>query len=652
MKLGNVCYNCFQEREEGAVGGCLHCGYDPERDKEKYPLALPHGTVLNGRYITGRVLGQGGFGVTYVAKNWKTGQRVAIKEYLPDTMATRIEGHSVSAYSGDRGESFFYGKECFLKEAQTLAEFIGNPNIVRVHSYFEEYGTAYFVMDYVEGISFQEYIREHGGKIPWEEARNILLPVIDALAAVHERGIVHRDVTPDNIFITEDGTVKLLDFGAARYSLGDKSRSLDVVLKHGFAPKEQYTRHGRQGPYTDVYTVSASFYYALTGRKPPDSIDRLEEDDLVPPRSLGIDIPVEMEDAILKGLGVQPADRYQNMGEFKQALLQHQKEEPQGATGFQKEGQGRNWQQEETASRSSANIQIGKKKFGIIMGCAAGGTALIVLVICLAIFWRGSTETDKPTPTQEPAATSEPTPTQEPTATSEPTPTPEQETYTYSCGVSLEGIELKSGEEQGASLDTVENSGTFYVGDFIYCNFSCSKPGIIKSITWELYKEDGTLVDTKTEHAVSTYSSRRNWYATALLKLKQGNYYCEITPSDINGKVLESLKCDFTLLKKASSKKSGTSASRKKEYVLPDSARKYYSAATIKKLSAKKLRLARNEIYARHGYIFKDAGLKKYFEAKSWYKPKKKDVADSSLNKYEKANIKLLQKYEKKKKKK
>jgi hypothetical protein len=156
--------------------------------------------------------------------------------------------------------------------------------------------------------------------VSYEEAEKILLPVMDALAAVHSKGIVHRDVTPDNIYITKDGTVKLLDFGAARYSLGDKSRSLDVVLKHGFAPKEQYTRHGKQGPFTDVYSLGATFYFAITGRRPPDSIDRLEEDELIPPSSLGIAIPSAKEDAILKAMNVQPADRYPNMIEFRAAL--------------------------------------------------------------------------------------------------------------------------------------------------------------------------------------------------------------------------------------------------------------------------------------------------------------------------------------------
>lgn len=229
--------------------------YMPDK---KYPLALPPGSVLAGQYIIEQVLGQGGFGITYMAKDHKSGAKVAVKEFFPDAMATRTQT-TVTAFAGERGESFAYGKTCFLKEAETLAEFIGNPNIVQVYSYFEENGTAYFVMDFVEGISFEQYIREHGGRVGYEEAEKILLPVMDALAAVHSRGIIHRDVTPDNIYITRDGTVRLLDFGAARYSLGDRSRSLDVVLKHGFAPKEQYTRHGKQEPYTDVYTLGRVF---------------------------------------------------------------------------------------------------------------------------------------------------------------------------------------------------------------------------------------------------------------------------------------------------------------------------------------------------------------------------------------------------------
>lgn len=312
------CYNCFQSMPDGATV-CPSCGYNAGAQTGKFPMALPSGTVLNGRYILGRVLGQGGFGITYVAQDHKTGSLVAVKEYFPDTMAARTGGPSVSAYTGQREENFLYGKECFLNEAKTLAEFIGNPNIVRVHSYFEENNTAYFVMDYVQGTSFQDYLKQHG-RLSWQETKRILEPVIGALASVHSKGVIHRDVTPDNIYITNDGTVKLLDFGAARYSLGDKSRSLDVVLKHGYAPREQYSRHGRQGPYTDVYALGATFYYALTGRLPPDSIDRQDEDEFILPSSLGVKLPAKAEDALCKALAVSAQDRFQSMSEFYLAL--------------------------------------------------------------------------------------------------------------------------------------------------------------------------------------------------------------------------------------------------------------------------------------------------------------------------------------------
>ncbi|MGN0498271.1 MAG: protein kinase [Acutalibacteraceae bacterium] len=313
-----ICYNCFQENETSGI--CPLCGFDAKKNRGKYPLALPFGTVLGGKYILGKVLGQGGFGITYVAQNYQTKELVAVKEYFPDSLAMRTDERTVASYSGEREENFLYGKECFLDEAKTLAEFIGNPNIVCVYSYFEENNTAYFAMEYIRGISFQGYINQRGGKIPWEDARRVIFPVMDALSAVHGKGIIHRDISPDNIYITNDGTVKLLDFGAARYSIGDKSRSLDVVLKHGYAPKEQYTRHGRQGPFTDVYALAATIYRAITGRVPPDSIDRIDEDELILPSALGSDISARAEDALVQALSVQSSDRFQSMKSFREAL--------------------------------------------------------------------------------------------------------------------------------------------------------------------------------------------------------------------------------------------------------------------------------------------------------------------------------------------
>lgn len=298
-----------------------------------FPLALGQGSVLAGQYVIEKVLGQGGFGITYMATDHKTGEKVAVKEFFPDTLAYR-EKTQVISYPGERGDNFQYGKEGFLQEAQTLAQFMENENIVHIHSYFEENGTAYFVMDYIEGTSFDEYLKQQGGKISVLEAEKILIPIMDALDAVHAKGIIHRDVTPDNIYICSDGTVKLLDFGAARYSLGDKSKSLDIILKHGFAPKEQYTRHGRQGPYTDIYSLAATFYFAITGRRPPDSVDRLEEDDLIPPSALGIEITDYQEKALFTALEVQPQNRFVSMSVFKQVLLNEVPTQTQSTTDY------------------------------------------------------------------------------------------------------------------------------------------------------------------------------------------------------------------------------------------------------------------------------------------------------------------------------
>lgn len=479
---------------------------------EQFPLALQPGSVLAGQYVIQKVLGQGGFGITYMAEDHKTGEKVAVKEFFPDTLATRTQ-NTVSSYPGERTDSFQYGKACFLQEAETLAAFIGSENIVKIHSYFEENGTAYFVMDFVEGISFDEYIRQKGGKISYDDAERVLIHIIDALALVHSKGIVHRDVTPDNIYITSDGTVKLLDFGAARYSLGDKSRSLDVVLKHGFAPKEQYTRHGRQGPFTDVYTVGASFYYAITGKRPPDSIDRLEEDDLVPPSSLGVAIPRKKEDAILKAMSVQPQDRFQSMGAFKNALLAdgavqaapqpadvtnqrvftapsqpvqtpQQPMSPQPAPVQTQPVPPQQGPVVQPTAGQPAAAPKRNNKFTWVAVIAIVAAVLFVIIVGFGIVGAMSNSKQDRTPSYADASdegeeTQQPTvrPTSEPTA--EPTPKPTVEP-------TPEPTQAPTEESLPADTDTVEILGNT-VADIKNNNLICADPE-----TWDLYYFDGT----------------------------------------------------------------------------------------------------------------------------------------------------------------
>lgn len=341
---------------------------------EKYPAALPKDTILAGKYIIKNVLGQGGFGITYLAEDYKKGIKVAIKEFFPETMAMRCTATlSIKTYTDERLKNFRFGMDCFLEEAKVLAHFQGNPHIVGVQTYFEENGTAYFVMDYIEGIDFKTYIKQNGGKLPWEEVCKIMLPIMDALETVHKNGIIHRDVTPDNIYISKDGRVRLLDFGAARYSLGDRSKSLDVVLKAGYAPKEQYTRRGKQGPFTDVYSTAACFYAALSGFLPPESLDRMEEDNLVPLSARGVQLPDKAEEAILKALEVRAEDRYQGMDEFRHAMFgQNPIPEPVMPD-----------ERSDEMDDSSTELQkrTPRKKRGIFIG----GAAAVIIIVVMAV---------------------------------------------------------------------------------------------------------------------------------------------------------------------------------------------------------------------------------------------------------------------------
>ena len=315
--MSTLCFGCFKEKNN--TGACPDCGYDPRSDAGKYTAALEQGSILRERYIVGRVLGQGGFGITYAAMDFATQQRVAIKEFLPTAIASRSNGR-VSSYGGQMDEYFTQGKAGFLEEAHTLEQFRDNAHTVNVRDYFEENGTAYFVMDFVQGQNLKAYVKIMGGRLGEEAANRILMPIMEALSHVHSKGIVHRDIAPDNIIVNAEGSATLIDFGAARYSTGEKSMSLDVVLKHGYAPKEQYSKHSRQGPYTDVYAMAATYYYTVTGKVPPDAIERTGVDSLVPPSALGAKLSPAAEAAVMKALSVQAEDRFANMSDFLKAL--------------------------------------------------------------------------------------------------------------------------------------------------------------------------------------------------------------------------------------------------------------------------------------------------------------------------------------------
>ena len=354
------------------------------KPQKQNPRALAVNTVLAGKYLVGPVLGEGGFGITYAGYDLNMETRIAIKEYFPVELVTRdttrrsagdsgsvsggsipsakgafVSGNLASAsepsaggvsssgggsdrvisLSGEKSKTYQQGLKKYVDEARNVSQFADIPGIVSVKDFFYENNTAYIVMEYIEGISLKEYLKQKGGKLSEEESLAILRPVLEALEKVHAAGIVHRDISPDNIMLTfaEEGeaetgqsgvvavygnisAVKLIDFGAARMTSKNDQKSLTVILKHGYAPEEQYRSHGEQGPWTDVYAICAVLYRMLTGKVPEPAMDRLFSDGLKRPEELGVKITPAVSEAILRGLAVKKEDRIQSVRELVDAL--------------------------------------------------------------------------------------------------------------------------------------------------------------------------------------------------------------------------------------------------------------------------------------------------------------------------------------------
>ena len=313
------CLGCMEEYEEG-LSACPYCGYVNGTPTGEVHYIAP-GSLLVGRYIVGKVLGSGGFGITYIGYDSLLCKKVAIKEYFPVEYATRMLNQTKMAiYGGDKKEQFQMGMKKTLEEAKRLAQLKDVPGIAHVFDFFEENNTAYIVMEYLDGETLKAKL-DRDGKMTVEEALPIVLSVLSSLKAVHAHGIIHRDIAPDNIFLLKDGQVKLLDFGASRYATSGHSKSLTVLVKFGYAPVEQYQSNGNQGPWTDVYSLAATFYRMITGEKPDEATERRLKDTLKEPSKLGVSIPKSTENALMNALNVRIEDRTKSAEEFEQALL-------------------------------------------------------------------------------------------------------------------------------------------------------------------------------------------------------------------------------------------------------------------------------------------------------------------------------------------
>ena len=288
---------------------------------EENLYCLRKGTRLIGRYTIEGVLGQGGFGITYLGMDELHKKKVAIKEFFPQGIVTRnieYEDTVTVTLVGEK-DNYEKGKERFLKEAQTMAMFSKDKGIVKALDFFEINNTAYIVMEYLEGVTLKQYLRENK-RLAAEDLVELLVPLIEALDEIHSQGLIHRDISPDNIMVLPDGRIKLMDFGAARDYTEFGEKSLSIVLKPGYAPPEQYQTHGVQGPWTDIYALCATMYKCITGENPPDAIDRLVDDHLKKISAFGIPVLPQIEEAIIKGMSVAANDRYQNVGDFCEDL--------------------------------------------------------------------------------------------------------------------------------------------------------------------------------------------------------------------------------------------------------------------------------------------------------------------------------------------
>lgn len=281
--------------------------------------ALPEGFEFEGYRIEG-LLGTGGFGLTYRAREIELGRLVAIKEYLPNGIAGRESGEAaVHAISAAAQEEFDWGLDRSRGEAKTLVAF-RHPNIVNVLRFFQSHGTAYLVMDFVEGETLEAIIARDG-PVPEDKLRALLGPLLDGLENIHEAGFLHRDIKPGNIFVRADGTPVLIDFGSARASLGAASKGMTAIVSGGYAPVEQYTTHGKQGPWSDLYGLGATLYHAVAGRPPPEAIERIDSDSYKP--ASGAAKPGYSETllaAIDACLALKRAARPQSVTDFRKVL--------------------------------------------------------------------------------------------------------------------------------------------------------------------------------------------------------------------------------------------------------------------------------------------------------------------------------------------
>lgn len=312
-----LCMRCFHVK--GKYDVCPMCGY-VEGTPPEQPHYLAPGTILGNHFLVGTAIGAGGFGITYRCFDITLGVTVAVKEFYPAGLVNRAPGQSaVGLLPGDKKEQYRSQLNRFLMEARSIAQFGNAKDIVNVYDFFEENNTAYIIMEYIDGVLLKDYL-EKQGRLDVGAALSVISPIVSAVKKIHAKGIIHRDISPDNIFISGEDSVKIFDFGAAQLNDSSEGQAAERVIKVGYSAPEQYRDNSRQGFYTDIYSAGAILYQMLTGIRPAESTEREFRDDLKSPAELGIQLEPNLDRTVMEALAVKPELRFQSIQQFEDAL--------------------------------------------------------------------------------------------------------------------------------------------------------------------------------------------------------------------------------------------------------------------------------------------------------------------------------------------
>lgn len=319
MDYSRLCLKCMHEKQN-ANDKCEYCGFDKNSYVPKQnTISIP--SILKGRYLVGIPLGIGGFGITYIAFDLEVGGVCAIKEYMPDTVAFRNGFEQNVSVSESKFDSYQFGMNRFIEEAQMLMKFSQSKYIINVFECFQENNTAYYVMEYFNGCDLRTFTNNFKNKMDFHFGLNCMCQVMCGLEELHNQGVLHRDISPDNIYISKNGYIKILDFGAARYSVTQKERNLSVIIKMGYAPLEQYGTKVSQGPWTDIYALGATFYQLFSGIQLPEATERIMGETVKDLKDYNEQIPDSFSKVIKKAIALQQNERYQSIAGMRKDLV-------------------------------------------------------------------------------------------------------------------------------------------------------------------------------------------------------------------------------------------------------------------------------------------------------------------------------------------